>query len=91
MDLGTGIATGGSGADSLKSIENVIGSRFDDVLVGNAAANRFDGFLGNDIIDGKGGIDTVLYNLAVRPVTVNLATGKVNGGAPNTQRMGTMN
>mgnify|MGYP003337031507 CR=1 FL=1 len=35
--------TGGSGADTFSSIENLIGSSFDDVLIGNAANNVFEG------------------------------------------------
>jgi Ca2+-binding RTX toxin-like protein len=40
--------------------EIVIGSRFDDHLVGNSLANRIDGGAGNDTLDGGGG-DRTLY------------------------------
>lgn len=45
--------------DSLINIENLQGSRFDDVLVGNADANVFTGRLGNDLIHGGAGWDAV--------------------------------
>ncbi|MFS2108775.1 beta strand repeat-containing protein [Sphingomonas sp. Sphisp140] len=53
--------TRGAGIDTLISIENVIGSNFDDVLAGNAEANRLTGGLGNDrfVFDGLGARDTI--------------------------------
>jgi Ca2+-binding RTX toxin-like protein len=42
------------------TIENVIGSRFDDVITGNSADNRIWGGDGNDTIRGGGGKD-LLY------------------------------
>lgn len=40
-------------------IENAIGGGGDDVIVGNAAANRIAGSAGNDILTGGGGKDTI--------------------------------
>lgn len=62
VDLGqTGAqATGGAGTDTLRSIENLLGSRFADRLSGNGDANRFDGGRGNDVLDGSGGNDVLL-------------------------------
>ena len=55
-------ASGGDASgDHLVSIENLIGSQFDDVLTGSSNNNVFFGGRGNDRIDGKGGIDTVNY------------------------------
>lgn len=56
----------GFGTDSLSGIEAAIGSGFDDMLLGDAAANFFDGLdgndtfaggLGNDFFDGDAGND----------------------------------
>ncbi|MEF8721301.1 MAG: DUF4347 domain-containing protein [Candidatus Accumulibacter delftensis] len=53
-------ATGGSGSDTLISIENLIGSNFNDKLTGNSGANRLEGYAGNDTLDGGTGNDTML-------------------------------
>lgn len=44
---------------TLVSIENVIGSHANDIIKGNAAANRLDGYLGNDWINGYAGDDII--------------------------------
>lgn len=44
------------------TIERAVGTPFDDVLIGNAADNLFWPGKGNDWIDGKAGINTVLYD-----------------------------
>jgi Ca2+-binding RTX toxin-like protein len=51
-------ATGGSGVDTLIDIENLIGSDFADVLVGNAGANTINGGKGADVMAGAGGNDS---------------------------------
>ena len=56
----------GINTDTLSSIENAIGSGFDDVIVSSDAANR---------IDGRGGSDTVSYDLSARGQLINLAGG----------------
>ncbi len=45
--------------DTLVSIENIIGSQGDDVLLGSDQNNILDGNLGNDVLNGKGGNDTL--------------------------------
>ncbi len=47
--------------DALANIENIIGSKFDDTLIGNGEANIIDPGLGNDTIDSKGGGDILSY------------------------------
>ena len=51
--------TGGAGRDSLRRIENLIGSAFDDQLTGGDGVNDIVGGLGNDIINGRAGADTM--------------------------------
>ncbi len=53
-------ATGGSGTDTLISIENLIGSGFNDSLTGNTANNVLDGGAGSDFLNGATGADTML-------------------------------
>ena len=58
VNLAAGTATG-EGNDTLVSIENAGGSRFNDTLVGDANANRLVGLDGDDLILGGGGNDTL--------------------------------
>lgn len=58
VNMATGATTGGFAAgDTLIAIEVVSGSRFDDVIIGNAEANRLEGNDGNDTLDGGAGAD----------------------------------
>jgi Ca2+-binding RTX toxin-like protein len=52
--------TGGAGVDTLISIENVIGSDFDDRLAGDAGANVLRGLAGNDTLLGGSGDDILV-------------------------------
>lgn len=81
VDLSTGVVVGGSGNDTLVSIERVLGSRFSDVLIGSNANESFLGGFGDDSIDGGGGIDTIEYGFVGSRVIVNLAAGFATGGA----------
>ncbi|WP_445940417.1 type I secretion C-terminal target domain-containing protein [Pseudomonas sp.] len=45
--------------DTLDSIENLVGSRFDDVLTGTSGTNSLVGLEGDDILIGNGGNDTL--------------------------------
>lgn len=47
----------------LVSIEELIGSSFNDVLTGDKAANKLVGGKGNDVLDGGGGADTLIGGL----------------------------
>ncbi|HMS84154.1 MAG TPA: calcium-binding protein [Nitrospira sp.] len=49
--------TGGAGTDTLKSIENLIGTSFADRLTGNSGNNVLSGLAGNDTLLGGGGND----------------------------------
>ena len=60
VDLNAGTATGGHGTDELRSIENIIGSRFNDHLYGTDARNVIKGGDGHDWIEGRRGNDHLL-------------------------------
>ncbi len=78
-----------AGNDTLLSIENLIGSGFDDLLIGSSVNNAISGGDGNDIIfasngndlldGGAGAHDTVNYSM-VGPVTLG-AQGSVSKGS----------
>jgi Ca2+-binding RTX toxin-like protein len=63
VDLGiAGAQNTGVGNDTLKLIEHLTGSDFNDSLTGDGAANDFDGGRGNDTIKGGGGADLIVGN-----------------------------
>lgn len=63
----------GAGSDTFVSIENLIGSAFDDQLFGSSDANIFTGGLGDDYINGRSGADTADYSAASGSVVINLS------------------
>lgn len=80
-NIGTDTFTGG--------VFGIRGSEYDDVLVGSDNIGNveiFQGRGGNDLIDGKGGFDRVLYwwrtdDNITGGISVNMAAGKVIGDA----------
>ena len=85
---GLGSAIGGdANGDTLRSIENLTGTGFADVLTGDGYNNRLDGGAGNDLIEGGAGadqliggsgVDTASYANSLDGVNVSLTSG---GGA----------
>ena len=80
---------GEASGDILSNFENILGSRYDDILTGNAGVNVLTGGQGNDllvggagadILDGGADNDTVSYAASTLGVTVNLGTGTGIGG-----------
>jgi Ca2+-binding RTX toxin-like protein len=55
--------------DTLSGIEGLLGSRYNDILIGNNAANRLSGGAGNDYLNGGTGND-VLTGGAGRDVLI---------------------
>ena len=90
INLTNGTATGGDAeGDVFDSVENVTGSKFDDVLNGNEGSNVLDGGEGNDVLSGGAGadklvggngVDTADYSSSAVGVTVNLTTGANSDG-----------
>jgi Ca2+-binding RTX toxin-like protein len=58
----------GIGTDTLSGIENVNGGNFNDLLLGDAAANQLEGMAGNDILVGGGGDDTLDGGLGLNQI-----------------------
>jgi Ca2+-binding RTX toxin-like protein len=60
VDLIAGAGAGGEAAgDSFVSIENAVGSAFDDLIIGDGGANRLAGLAGADRLYASGGNDVV--------------------------------
>jgi Ca2+-binding RTX toxin-like protein len=63
VDLEKGTATAPTGpggatvTDTIRNVEDVVGSPFDDSLMGDGLANNLSGRKGNDVLGGRGGND----------------------------------
>ncbi len=91
----TGTGSGGDAeGDTLVSVENVIGTAFDDVLTGrDFFANTLNGGAGDDVLsggtggadvmNGGAGVDTLDYSLSPNGVDVRLFSGAASGGSAN--------
>ena len=74
---GNGTAGSTSGNVSLISIENLIGTNFDDTFQLAATPTEVGG-VKSGVINGGSGTDTVIYSVGTN-ITANLANGTVNG------------
>lgn len=89
FSIGAGTALDGFGTtDTLRNLENIIGSQSNDVLIGNSSDNLIWGLGGDDLLIGNGGddslyggngIDTVSYRRSSGSVSVNLEEGEATG------------
>jgi Ca2+-binding RTX toxin-like protein len=88
LSAGRGYLSDAAG-DTYVSVQNVHGSQFNDVLVGDSHDNALYGYdlddiisggAGADYLDGGSGRDTVDYSTSATGVSVNLATNQVGGG-----------
>lgn len=92
------ISSGNAFGDTFSGIENVIGSRFGDVISGNSVANTLIGGTGEDVLFGRGGLDQLLGGDGddVLLPGADTAADVINGGDGNdtvsyqdaTQRVG---
>ncbi|WP_416900382.1 MAG: hypothetical protein ACMVY4_00765 [Minwuia sp.] len=98
INLFTGIGLDGfGGTDVLSGIERIVGSAFDDTLVGggNAEFEEFDGGAGSDAIDGgdavagDNGFDAVSYQNAAAAINATFVggIGTVTGGDGGTDTL----
>ncbi len=87
-DLTKGRASG-AGTDVIRNVENLVGSRFDDALTGDASVNRIDGGEGHDRIDGGAGGDILIggagedilsYTGSRAAIRIDLLSGVAAGG-----------
>jgi Ca2+-binding RTX toxin-like protein len=66
----------GEGSDTLISIENAVGSAFNDTLTGSDAANVLNGGGGNDTLNGGKGLDTYVFTDAGTDTISGYETGE---------------
>lgn len=83
VDLAARLTWDGASNDTLTSIENVIGSRFNDTIRGDAGDNLIQGDGGADQILGGAGNDTVAFTHASGPVTIDLGSQLTWDGQSN--------
>ncbi|MFT3722040.1 MAG: M10 family metallopeptidase C-terminal domain-containing protein [Hyphomonadaceae bacterium] len=69
-------ATGGSGTNTLRGIENLTGSAFNDVLTGDGGSNVLDGGSGADLLVGGLGNDVYVVDNAGDIVTELVGEGR---------------
>jgi len=80
--VGSGTTTqdGFGSTDTFSGIEEIRGTNFSDVLTGSVGNDRFITRLGDDIVDGGAGFDTVRYDRSgVDAMTIDLGTGTASG------------
>lgn len=73
----------GEGTDQLVDVEAIVGSPFDDLLIGDEGSNIFMPYTGNDTVQGAGGTDLLWYD-AAPSVTVDLSSGTATGEGDDT-------
>lgn len=81
IDIAQGRMVGGGEADVLFSIENVIGSGFNDSILGDTRSNILRGGGGNDTILGNGGQDTIMGGAGADRLIGGWSDDMLTGGA----------
>jgi len=82
VDLLLGVGDGAALGDIYSNIENVVGTRFDDLLLGDASNNRIEGGKGLDTLSGDLGVDTLIGGEGADTFSETFFTSKdrVEGG-----------
>jgi hemolysin type calcium-binding protein len=70
----------GEGPDRIVAVENVEGSRYDDVLTGSDGPNRLSGLDGTDVLDGGDGDDSLSGGLGADTLVGGPGKDVLGGG-----------
>jgi len=82
VDLVSGIGSQGyAQGDTYTSIENVVGSAYNDILIGNSGKNTLSGGDGDDYLSGGGGDDTLYGGDGNDQLIGGAGADKLYGGA----------
>jgi Ca2+-binding RTX toxin-like protein len=97
FEISPGAAYDGFGTvDTLQNLENLVGSDYDDILIGNSSINIIEATSGNDVLIGNSGedvlnggegSDTVSYRRDPAQVTVSLEQNNAIDGFGNTDTL----
>ncbi|MGE0259887.1 MAG: calcium-binding protein [Alphaproteobacteria bacterium] len=74
------VNTGDAAGDTYTSIEGLLGSIFNDTLIGDNNSNELRGGTGADVLNGGGGFDYAGYQNALTALTASLANPAINNG-----------
>ncbi len=78
VNLVSNFGSGGTAqGDTFNQVENVNGSAFGDVLIGNNTSNRLRGERGNDLLNGGGSADTLVGGVGNDWYLVDNATDRI--------------
>jgi hypothetical protein len=81
IDLDDGYATGTRiGTDSISGFENAFGGTSNDIIIGNAGANRLTANSGNDSVSGGDGNDTIFGGNGADTIVGGLGRDLMSGG-----------
>jgi hypothetical protein len=83
-NLATGVVKG-QGTDTLVNVENLNGSPYNDVIIGDGGPNQLRGRTGNDLVSGGGGDDVLAGEAGNDIVEGGDGYDSLDGG-PNTDR-----
>lgn len=81
VDLGNGFADDGGFGDTFVSVENAMGSSFDDVLIGSSVDNYLFGGDGNDQLSGLDGDDLLIGGAGDDTLEGGVGDDTLDGGA----------
>ncbi len=78
------VNTGEAAGDTYSEIENLLGSKYGDVLIGDAGSNALNGGDGNDVLHGRQGADALIGGAGTDTASYSSASAGVTASMSNT-------